>query len=681
MDAARGGSSDIINPALARTLSDRAADTRKRGANEVESLVRQVCASKDWRQVHSLISTLQAQFTRSAQPSARKGGLIALSAVAVAAEANVKDFVPELIRPVLELFRDTDASVRYHAAESLYNIAKVARTNMLPCFADVVVGMCRLMADPDRQVLRAARALETLVKDVASEGHLDVEILVRTFKQQLRLTDSPFVRQLILTWLSALDGDPKVSIVCHLPDVLGGVLGTLSDANKIVVQSAEQVLKSLLKKLQQRCAEGKPVEWGPVLAILIDFCAARDERAKETALHWVIEVLELGKQNMMPHVADLLTAVLPCVSDREDRIRAVAHEANDKLTRLVQSAQQGEAEVSLDELRALLPLLLDALTTALGNTENATRCASLQWLHTLLECNPAFVEKCFQRLFPELMKLLSDPNDKVVQMDLAVLAMITKEPSDGEKKNFKRFLTEIIELLQREDHKLMPRAAMIVKTLANTSVSTDEVFRNIADILPSQKDLAFVSALVTTLNMILLTSPELQPLRTVLKRGLEDAEARSLFTALYKCWCFNAVSVVSLCLLTKAYEHAYMLIKSFGEREITVSMMLQVDKLVQLIESPVFTSLRVALLEPTENPYLVKALFGILMLLPQSSTFEDLHKRLKSVNTLCNLHSSVDTMRDPGSRGGVDWSLLLKHFRTVEDQKEDYFKVARQDRR
>merc|ERR1711964_444840 len=106
--------------------------------------------------------------------------------------------------------------------------------------------------------------------------------------------------------------------------------------------------------------------------------------------------------------------------------------------------------------------------------------------------------------------------------------------------------------------------------------------------------------------------------------------------ALYRCWCFNSVAAVSLCLLAKAYEQAYALIRAFGEREITVSMMVQIDKLVQLLESPVFTYIRIALLEPAENPYLVKTLFGILMLLPQSSAFEDLHKRLKSVNTLCN---------------------------------------------
>ena len=45
---------------------------------------------------------------------------------------------------------------------------------------------------------------------------------------------------------------------------------------------------------------------------------------------------------------------------------------------------------------------------------------------------------------------------------------------------------------------------------------------------------------------------------------------------------------------------------------------LQIDKLVQLFESPIFTHVRLKLLEPEQHPSLIKALCGILMLLPQA---------------------------------------------------------------
>ncbi len=86
---------------------------------------------------------------------------------------------------------------------------------------------------------------------------------------------------------------------------------------------------------------------------------------------------------------------------------------------------------------------------------------------------------------------------------------------------------------------------------------------------------------------------------------IAQADGQALFTTLYRSWCHNAVAVFSLCLLAQAYEHAssllYILYVFFpfegvilcgcysAELEITVPMLVQIDKLVQLIESPVFT--------------------------------------------------------------------------------------------
>ena len=91
-------------------------------------------------------------------------------------------------------------------------------------------------------------------------------------------------------------------------------------------------------------------------------------------------------------------------------------------------------------------------------------------------------------------------------------------------------------------------------------------------------------------------------------------------------------------LLAQAYEQASNLLQIFAELEITVNLLIQVDKLVQLLESPVFTYLRLQLLEPEKYPYLYKCLYGLLMLLPQSSAFLSLRNRLNAVNSAGFLH-------------------------------------------
>ena len=63
--------------------------------------------------------------------------------------------------------------------------------------------------------------------------------------------------------------------------------------------------------------------------------------------------------------------------------------------------------------------------------------------------------------------------------------------------------------------------------------------------------------------------------------------------------------------LTQVYEHACELLGKFGEIEVTVSFLVEVDKLIQLLESPIFTYLRLQLLEPQRYAYLVKVRYWV----------------------------------------------------------------------
>jgi len=140
--------------------------------------------------------------------------------------------------------------------------------------------------------------------------------------------------------------------------------------------------------------------------------------------------------------------------------------------------------------------------------------------------------------------------------------------------------------------------------------------------------------------------------------------------------------VFSLCLLAQAYEHASNLLSIFADLEITVPLLVQVDKLVQLIESPVFTYLRLQLLEPERYPYLFKCLYGLLMLLPQSTAFVSLRNRLNAVNSAGFLHIAPKsapnpiTSRSKLGRDDIKWQELLNHFRALQGRHE---KARRQD--
>ena len=61
---------------------------------------------------------------------------------------------------------------------------------------------------------------------------------------------------------------------------------------------------------------------------------------------------------------------------------------------------------------------------------------------------------------------------------------------------------------------------------------------------------------------------------------------------------------MSLCWLTESYAIAYEITQSLAQEEISISMLLQADKLVQLLESPVFVHVRLQLLN-TSSPSIV----------------------------------------------------------------------------
>jgi vacuole morphology and inheritance protein 14 len=115
---------------------------------------------------------------------------------------------------------------------------------------------------------------------------------------------------------------------------------------------------------------------------------------------------------------------------------------------------------------------------------------------------------------------------------------------------------------------------------------------------------------------------------------------------------------------------------SFGDLDITVDLLVQVDQLVQLLETPVFTYLRLQLLEPAQHPALLKTLYGLLLLLPQSSAWVTLSARLQCVPTLQLLQPHTDSARSVAAaseahepRFTANGADLVATFRAVQARR------------
>ncbi|EKD15102.1 uncharacterized protein L3040_003697 [Drepanopeziza brunnea f. sp. 'multigermtubi'] len=770
-----------MEQSVQRALNDKLYDKRKVGALELERAIRDLTAAKDFDRIKTIIQQLCNEFAYAVHaPHARNGGLIGLAAAAIALGPDLARYLDEIVPPVLACFTDQDARVRYYACESMYNIAKVAKGEVLPYFNDIFDALCKLGADSELSVKNGAELLDRLIKDIVSESAATYVSILQTaedptLENDKETTDesvdlptafslvkflpllkeriyviNPFTRTFLVGWITLLDSIPDLELVAYLPEFLSGLLKFLSDPNRDVHVATQGALERFLgeikriSRIKKGIAESRKTrsdvkrkrsvsmdsevstgvgadadegsesgddkdasdddDWIPgqdvqvnhkeILEVLTaNLDSPLEEDSLLESLRWIVDFLDICPEEVLPFAPKILAHLLPAMASGVETIRLAAGRVNTSLMNYVVSlgdegappeAASGPSRLptsivrdsagperrdsstntrgsisnsrELDrssEVQTPPPMYktpspsspvqpqvdldyaaaVNSLTLLFLNDHEATRVAALSWLLMLHRKAPRKVLAFNDGTFPALLKTLSDPAEAVVTRDLQLLSQISRNSGDD---YFASFMENLLQLFSTDRKLLETRGNLIIRQLC-VSLSAERIYRTLADCIEKEEDVEFASIMVQNLNNNLITAPELAELRKRL-RNVETKDGQTFFVALFRSWCYNAVATFSLCLLAQAYEQAYNLLQIFAELEMTVNMLIQIDKLVQLLESPVFTYLRLQLLEPEKHPHLYKCLYGLLMLLPQSSAFAALKNRLNSVSAIGYLH-------------------------------------------
>lgn len=165
--------------------------------------------------------------------------------------------------------------------------------------------------------------------------------------------------------------------------------------------------------------------------------------------------------------------------------------------------------------------------------------------------------------------------------------MYSLPDSQGTISYFRHFIRELLNIFKRDRSTLEDRGHFMIRQLC-LLLSAEEIYVVVADILLEEADCKFASVMVQALSNILLTASELFELRTALREFATDV-THKLFVKLYRSWAYNCVATVALCLLTQQYKHATDVLQVFADLDVTVEHLTEIDRLVQLIESPIFT--------------------------------------------------------------------------------------------
>ncbi len=654
-----------IPPLVQRGLGDRSNEKRKNAALEIEALIKSLNnEAGNPAMIHNVITLLSKDFCTSMNSNYRKGGLVGLAATAIGLMHNSRSFLHVLLPPVLHCFDDPESRVRYYACESLYNIAKVSRQAILGYFNQIFEGLTKLFADVDVDVKNGANLLDRLIKDIVTESDsFHVDQFLPLLQNYIRRTN-PYIRQLIVGWITLLDSVPDISMLDYLPDFLDGLFNMLSDSNREIRQAADSALSDFLREL----SSSSVLEFGPIISILVFQCQSKERLNRLTAITWLAELIHhpySGGDALLPFHSDILGAIMCCISDGEMEIRIVAERTNDDLLTLVKTTN------SDFQLKPLLETLISEL---LNKEDVPTKMAALGWINMLMEKRKADMNHYVEQLLPVLLRTLSDPSDAVVLLNLQVLSRISlaqrnnRETEQTEEAQFQLVLHAILSLFAKDRQLLETRGSLIIRKLC-VLLNAKSVYLKLANALMQYEmlnggqiadaaTLEFVSTMIQTLNLILLTASELHDLRSILSKSLvhqEDTrryrnrnstgtpvpDGPKVFATLFRCWCHNPVATFSLCMLAQAFDLSFALVKRFSEMEnVTVGFLMQIDKLVHLLESPIFVHLRLKLLDVESKSHapLLKSIYGILLCLPQGDAYRLLNNRL---TTVCNLRDNL----------------------------------------
>jgi len=697
---ASADSHEVLSESIVKGLSDRLCEKRKQAANELEAKVKEVllCLPSGRDHVHRILNCLQHDFIESHQSVYKKGGLHGFGSVAIALGNEIQHFLQQLLPPVLRTFQDDEARVRYYACEALYNVVKVGQDLVLPYFNLILDGLTKPYADMDAEVKSGAMLVDSLLKEIVTDhgnkfGTADFVLLLAD-RMKYR---NPSVRQLLLSWISTLLPVPEAQMVSYVPQYLEGLFNMLRDQVRDVRHNADAVLNDLLKAVKSNSQASALQIISSTAGILVKNCFANDACSRLIALYWLhdfvgiqmnetsadlepsansgteVRLAEIAEGNCgssknrlseswMASLPELVGGTLHCIDDREEEIARMAIDMNSALLDMVQALEE---EVPVDPL-------VDRLIRSMEERESmAVRTACLQWICMLLSHSPAQMlqRSLLHRLFDPIFQTLVLPEEQVVVAALQVLAQIMSgcnpykdrlEEEDGAGDLFSVVTQRLLQLFAVERRILETRGRLMIRQLCG-HLDPRQLYVTVARAIKQEKDRELAQQLVQTFSWILLTATETKSLREELLQTeplnslgqATQAPIDGLFLELLEPWFHNPVSALALCLWAQQDDLAYELSYRFPALEPTKDLLNQLDQLVQLLESSMFSRLRLRLLEPSRHPALVKCILALAMILPQAGAFSILRERILVIQSGLLLETRAEKLQSSASGNGL----------------------------
>ncbi|KAF1743864.1 hypothetical protein MXB_325, partial [Myxobolus squamalis] len=325
-----------------------------------------------------------------------------------------------------------------------------------------------------------------------------------------------------------------------------------------------------------------------LMDILLIHAHSIDDSIKLVAINWISSILTIYTHRVYLFVPSILNVIIPCLQfDMKCKaLLECCYGVNEKLKILIQECSQNDNSISID-----FELLTKILKECLNQSNEAAKMIVLDWVQHLLNyAHDQFYEQT-PLIFNSLIDITQTDSIKVINLAIKILCRLSISNISGIQcnDNLIPFLRRIISNLAKDKcSQLKSQGSLIVSTICQ-SLSPILVYTKLAEvIIEGFEKSPKISTIVHTLNIIMLTAEETRDLRLFLVKSGEK-EKIVIFTTIYKCWAHNPVSALSLCLISGRYQLSYDIVEEFQQIEPSVELLMQIDHLIQLIESPNFT--------------------------------------------------------------------------------------------
>ncbi|KJP88028.1 hypothetical protein AK88_02303 [Plasmodium fragile] len=247
----------------------------------------------------------------------------------------------------------------------------------------------------------------------------------------------------------------------------------------------------------------------------------------------------------------------------------------------------------------------------------------LQWLIEILMYKNEVIKKHYDEIITCVFKCLRNNDKQVVLLSLTVLSAMCSTV-DNKFHFYEQVSNNLIALFRNDDQLLIHKGKIIVQHISRC-LNNKKFFAYLSYSLIHEERIPFVTKLIQVLCWVLLTSEETKYLRN----ALFLKKQYSLFSLILISWLRNPISAISFLLWLQKYKLAYLICSYLSLLNLNADFFHQLDNLIFLLESPIFSKQRIHLVYPQNYPFLIKSLMILSLMLPLNTSNNILQKRLQ----------------------------------------------------